>query len=92
MATGTYEDPDADILRQFQPHLELQAGSAARTAADIAACLEGVGIEIGALDSPLPMPKAEKVVYIDILSQEQLHQAYPYASLVLKPDLSCCSS
>jgi SAM-dependent methyltransferase len=39
--------------------------------------LKGYGLEIGALNSPLPLPKDVKAIYSDILTPEQLDRSYP---------------
>lgn len=42
--------------------------------------LQGEGIEIGALASPLEVPDNVKVRYVDRMSQEDLYRAYPVMS------------
>jgi SAM-dependent methyltransferase len=39
--------------------------------------IQGEGIEIGALHSPLPLPDASSVTYVDRLTLDQLHHHYP---------------
>lgn len=39
--------------------------------------LRGEGLEIGALQDPLPMPKGAKARYVDIASTDELRQMYP---------------
>ncbi len=39
--------------------------------------LNGFGLEIGALNNPLPLPKNAKAIYSDILTPEQLDRSYP---------------
>jgi len=39
--------------------------------------LRGVGLEIGALQDPMPLPKGVKARYVDIAGTEELRQMYP---------------
>lgn len=39
--------------------------------------IRGEGLEIGALQDPMPLPKAKKVRYVDIAPTEELRRMYP---------------
>ena len=51
--------------------------------------LQGVGIELGALNNPLNVPKNATVMYVDRLTYEELIKHYPEFSdtSVVKPDI-----
>jgi predicted SAM-dependent methyltransferase len=51
--------------------------------------LQGEGIEVGALNNPLEVPKSVKVRYVDRMSVEKLRQHYPElaASRLVDPDI-----
>jgi SAM-dependent methyltransferase len=53
------------------------AGAAARTRLRFAHDLRGRGLEIGALQNPMPLPRATHVTYSDVLTVEQLDRVYP---------------
>ena len=51
-----------------------------------AAYLQGNGLEIGALDQPLPLPRRASAVYVDRMTVPELRQQYPeLRSLALTP-------
>jgi len=52
--------------------------------------LRGRGIEIGALDSPLPVPPGVEVAYVDVLTREECLRHYPELpdhDAVIDPDI-----
>lgn len=49
--------------------------------------LRGEGLEIGALDNPLPAPKGAKVRYVDYVPVEKLRETYPQLENVTPPDI-----
>lgn len=57
----------------------------------IANCLQGEGIEIGALHNPLPVPAGVKVRYVDYKTREQNIKNHPEldASKIVETDFVC---
>lgn len=51
--------------------------------------LWGDGIEVGALDYPLPLPPFARVRYVDREPIEQLRKSYHYLAYIQPPDIVC---
>jgi SAM-dependent methyltransferase len=88
-SNGTHKDMDSAILRPFRASFKegTRASTTGKTRLDLAASLEGRGIEIGALNSPLPAPKAREILYVDVMDSKQLKQSYPVPGDIIKTDI-----
>ena len=49
--------------------------------------ISGEGIEIGALNNPLPLPTGVRITYVDCVPMERLKAAYPDAQKITPPDV-----
>lgn len=49
--------------------------------------ISGEGIEIGALNNPLPLPTGVRITYVDCVPMEKLKAAYPDAQKITPPDV-----
>jgi len=62
----------------------------ARNRGDLLMNIRGNGLEIGALDSPVPLPPGVGVKYVDILTREECLRHYPELpdhDAVIEPDI-----
>jgi SAM-dependent methyltransferase len=49
--------------------------------------LRGEGIEVGALDHPLPVPDGVRVKYVDLMPLEKLKTTFPNLKIIKGPDI-----